>query len=87
MAGEPSTLLGRPVVTDTNVADAGLSAESIAFGDFSAYYIRDVRGVRVERSVDFAFQNDLVTWRFLFRTDGDLVDETGAIKTYTGAAT
>jgi HK97 family phage major capsid protein len=86
VAGEVSTLLGKPVVNDTNVADPGLSAKSVVFGDFSTYFIRDVRGVRVERSVDFAFQNDLVTWRFLFRTDGDLVDTTGAVKHFVGGA-
>ncbi|MDP8928667.1 MAG: phage major capsid protein [Actinomycetota bacterium] len=79
-------LLGRPVVIDTHVASTGLSAKSVAFGDFSGYYIRDVRGVRIERSADFAFANDLATYRFLVRTDGDLVD-TNAVKTYQGAAT
>ena len=48
--------------------------------------IRDVSGVRVERSVDFAFQNDLITYRFIMRTDGDLVDTTGAVKHFVGAA-
>lgn len=86
-AGEQSTLLGRPVVTDPNVAAPAVSAKSVVFGDLSKYFIRDVRGVRVERSVDFAFQNDLVTWRFLLRTDGDLVDTTGAVKVFQGAAT
>lgn len=86
-AGEQSTILGRPVVTDTNVADPALSAKSVVFGDLSKYMIRDVRGVRVERSVDFAFQNDLITWRFLFRTDGDLIDTTGAVKHFAGGAT
>lgn len=85
-AGEPSTLLGRPVVTDPNVAAPALSAKSVVFGDMSAYMIRDVRGVRVERSADFAFGNDLVTWRFILRTDGDLVDTTGAVKHFIGNA-
>lgn len=85
-AGQPDTLLGRPVVIDTNVADAATSAKSMVFGDFSGYFIRDVRGVRIERSDDYAFGNDLVTWRFLFRTDGDLVD-TNAVKTFQAAAT
>ena len=31
------SILGRPVVIDTNVADAATSAKSILFGDFSAY--------------------------------------------------
>lgn len=84
---EESTLLGRPILSDTNVADPALSAKSVAFGDLSRYMIRDVRGVRVERSVDFAFQNDLVTWRFIARTDGDLIDTTGAVKHFVGGAT
>lgn len=86
VAGEPDTLLGRPVVNDTNVADPALSAKSVVFGDMSKYFIRDVKGVRVERSVDFAFQNDLVTWRFILRTDGDLIDTTGAVKHFIGNA-
>lgn len=86
-AGESSTLLGRPLVTDPNVAAPALSAKSVVFGDMSAYMIRDVRGIRVERSADYAFGNDLVTWRFILRTDGDLVDTTGAVKHFVGAAT
>lgn len=85
-AGEPSTLLGRPVLSDTNVADPAVSAKSVAFGDLSRYFIRDVRGVRVERSEHFAFNTDMVTWRFLMRTDGDLIDTTGAVKHFVGGA-
>lgn len=86
-AGEPDRLLGKPVVVDTNVADAALSAKSVVFGDFSAYLIRDVNGIRFDRSDDYAFTNDLVTYRVLFRTDADLRDTTGAIKVFQGAAT
>lgn len=86
VAGETSTLLGRPVVSDPNVPDPAVDAESVVFGDLSKYFIRDVRGVRAERSVDFAFQSDLVTWRFLLRTDGNLIDTTGAVKHFVGAA-
>lgn len=85
-AGEPTTLLGRPVVTDPNVAAPALGAKSVVFGDMSAYVIRDVAGVRVERSAEFAFANDLVTWRFILRTDGDLVNTTGAVKHFIGNA-
>lgn len=86
LADEPSTLLGRPVLSDPNVAAPALSAKSVVFGDLSKYIIRDVRGVRVERSADFAFQNDLITWRFILRTDGDLIDTTGAVKHFIGNA-
>ena len=85
-SGVPSQLLGFPVTVDPNVADAATSAESVAFGDFSKYYVRFAGGVRVERSDDYAFANDLITWKFAIRADGDLID-TGAIKTFTGAAT
>lgn len=87
VAGEPDTLLGKPVAVDPNVPAPAASARSALFGDFSKYFIRDVASVRIERSDDFAFANDLVTWRFIVRTDGDLVDTTGAIKHFVGAAT
>lgn len=86
VAGEPDTFLGRPVLNDPNVAATAINAKSVIFGDLSRYFIRDVKGVRVERSVDFAFQNDLITYRFIMRTDGDLIDTTGAVKYYVGGA-
>ena len=82
----PDTLLGKPVVTDPNVAAVALSAKSVAFGDFSAYFVRQVNGVRFERSDDYAFNTDLVTFRALLRGDGLTVDQTGAIKVFTGNA-
>ena len=60
--------------------------KSVLFGDFSAYYIRDVRELRVERSDDYTFNQDLVTFRALLRTDGDLIDTSGAIKHHLGAS-
>ena len=85
-SGGELSLLGHPVVIDTNVADTGVSVKSVLFGDFSAYYIRDVRELRVERSDDYTFNQDLVTFRALLRTDGDLIDTSGAIKHYLGAS-
>ena len=79
-------LMGRPVVSDPNMASPAVNAKSVLFGDFSTYMIREVNGVRAERSVDFAFQSDLVTWRFILRADGNLVDRTGAVKYFVGAA-
>jgi len=84
-AGQPDRLLGFPVVTDPNVVAATINANSVAFGDFSGFYIRDVGGVRIERSDDFAFANDLVTWRAVLRTDSDLIDP-NAIKLYRGGS-
>lgn len=82
-AGQPDQLLGFPVITDPNVAATGTNSNSVAFGDFSAFYIRDVGSVRIERSDDYAFANDLVTWRAVLRTDSDLIDS-NAVKLFRG---
>lgn len=84
--GAPDVLLGKPVYTDPNVAAVGLSAKSVIFGDISTYYVRLAGGVRFERSDDFAFQNDLVTFRAIVRGDGILADQTGAVKVFVGGA-
>jgi len=86
IAGQPDTILGKPVLTDPNVASVGLSAKSVIFGDFSQYFVRLAGGIRFERSDEFAFGNDLVTFRALMRADAALVDLTGAIKVFQGGA-
>lgn len=84
--GAPDILLGKPVYTDPNVAAVATSAKSVIFGDISAYYVRIAGGIRFERSDDFAFQSDLVTFRAIVRGDGILADQTGAVKVFVGAA-
>lgn len=86
-AGVPDLLLGRPVLTDPGVATPGLASKSIFFGDLSRYYVRIAGGFRLERSEDFAFSSDLVTFRCLLRADGRLADTQGAVKHFIGAAT
>jgi len=84
--GSPNLLLGAPVVNDPNMAAFAIDAKSVIFGDFSAYVIRDVGSVRISRSDDFAFLNDLATWKAVWRSDGDLLDTTGAVKHFVGGA-
>lgn len=86
IAGQPDLIEGKPVFTDPNVPGIGLGAKSIAFGDMSAYFARIVNGVRFERSDDFAFDKDLITYRAIIRGDGVLVDQTGAVKHFAGGA-
>lgn len=80
----PDTLFGKPIVIDPNVPTPATNATSIAFGDFSTYFIRDVGALRFERSIDFKFDTDQVAYRAILRTDGDLLDLTGAIGVYKG---
>jgi HK97 family phage major capsid protein len=73
-------LLGYPSYVDPFMPAMANTAESIAFGDMSKYFIRIVNGVRFERSDEFRFQDDLIAFRCILRLDGALVD-TGAVKT------
>ena len=80
-AGVPDTVLGKPVFANPAMPLFGSANTPIAFGDFSAYYIRDLTPLRFERSDEYAFGTDQVSFRALMRTDGALVDA-NAIKLY-----
>ena len=86
IAGQPDLLLSKPVLTDPNVAATGLSAKSVLFGDLSAYAVRVVNGIKFERSDEFAFDTDQITFRATIRGDGLLIDQTGAVKHFIGNA-
>lgn len=82
----PTTLLGRPVYLDSNMPATGLSAKSIWFGDMSAFYtVRFAERLTIDVSRDFAFANDLTTYRIKQRLDGRIVD-TNAARVFVGAA-
>lgn len=85
--GAADLLLGKPVHTDPNIAAPAVNAKSVLFGDVASYFVRLAGGVRFERSDEYAFNTDLVTFRCLVRGDGILVDQTGAVKHFVGAAT
>ena len=70
-----------------NIAAVALGARSVVFGDISRYFVREVSGMRWERSDEFAFSTDLTTFRAIWRGDGDLIDVTGAVKCFIGGAT
>jgi len=70
--GTPDTLLGVPLVENPAMADAATNAKSIICGHLPSYYVRQVGGIRVDSSSDFAFSTDLVTIRTLLRVDGNL---------------
>jgi len=76
---------GYQVFENPAMADPGLGAKSIIAGDLSAYYVRSVGGVRLDRSDDYAFGSDLTTFRFTYRVDGNL-PQTSHIKWFKGGA-
>lgn len=88
VAGNPDTLLGHAVSVNDDVATMAANAKSIAFGDFSAFKIRDVAGsVVMRRFDDSAFAlNGQVGFCGWMRTGSNLVD-TAAVKLYVNSAT
>lgn len=85
--GAPDTLCGYPITVNQDVASMAASAKSIAFGDFSFYYIRDVMAVEMFRFTDSAFtkkgQVGFLAW---MRSGGNLIDVGGAVKVFANAA-
>jgi len=70
--GTPDSLLGFRVIENPDVPAVGTAVKSVLFGDFSSYHIRRVGGVEIARSEQFAFDQDLITFRATVRLDGDL---------------
>lgn len=85
--GAPDTLCGYPITVNQDVAAMAASAKSIAFGDFSFYYIRDVMAVEMFRFTDSAFtkkgQVGFLAW---MRSGGNFIDVGGAVKLFINAA-
>jgi len=84
--GQPDSLLGVRIVENPDMPAIGTSAKSVLFGDFSSYHVRLVgAGIEVARSDDFAFSQDLVTFRASIRVDGDL-GQSAHVKSFAGGA-
>jgi HK97 family phage major capsid protein len=84
VSGAPDMLLGKPVVTDINMPTVATGNNAVLFGDFSRYYVRQVNGVQVEKSFEYGWGSDLVSYKVTWRGDGNLSDTTGALKTLVG---
>ena len=76
---------GYTVYENPAMADIATGAKSIIAGDLASYFVRSVGGVRLDRSDDYQFGSDLVTFRFTWRVDGNL-PQTSHIKYFKGAA-
>jgi HK97 family phage major capsid protein len=78
-------LLGYPIYENPAMAAPATSAKSVIFGHLPSYFARTVGGLRLDRSDDYAFQNDLITFRATMRIDGNLI-QTSHVKYFAGAA-
>lgn len=85
IAGQPDTFAGYRVVENPHMAAVATGAKSLVAGDLSSFIVRQVGGIRLDRSDDFAFANDLVTFRATLRIDSGL-PQSSHVKYFAGAA-
>lgn len=72
-AGTPDTILGRPVRTSAYMPAIAASAKTIAFGDFSYYWIADRQGRSFKRLNELYAANGQVGFLASQRVDGKLI--------------
>jgi HK97 family phage major capsid protein len=84
-ANNNDLLLGRPVFENPHMASAGTGAKSVLCGHLPSFFVRTVGGIRIDRSDDFAFNADLVSFRASMRVDSNL-PQTSHVKTFQGGA-
>lgn len=78
-AGEPDTLIGRPVYADPHMPTVATGNVTVLFGDFSGYWVRDVQGTVVKFLDQTYAAEGLNGFLVSRRSDGNLVD-TAAVK-------
>ena len=83
-AGEPR-ILGERIVENPFAPAVGAGNKSVIYGDMSSYHVRQVGGIEVARSDDFAFDTDEVVWRVAMRVWGDL-GQSANVKYFEGGA-
>jgi HK97 family phage major capsid protein len=84
-AGDPGMIEGRNVYIDPYLPTPAADAKSIFFGDWSALKVRIAGGLRFERSAEFAFDTDQVTFRAIVRTGAVALDP-NAVKFFAHGA-
>ena len=72
-AGTPDTILGRPVKTSAYMPSIAAGAKSIAFGDFSYYWIADRQGRSFKRLNELFAATGQVGFLASQRVDGRLI--------------
>jgi len=83
-AGEPR-ILGERIVENPFAPAVGAGEKSVIYGDMSSYHVRQVGGIEVARSDDFAFDTDEIVWRVSMRVWGDL-GQSANVKHFIGGS-
>lgn len=91
LMGAPDTILGKSYVTDATITAKAIGSggtvntDVVWYGDFSQFKLRQVKGITVARSDEFAWDSDMVSWKLTFRGGGDLMDleSVAALRTAT----
>jgi len=65
----PGTIYGMPLIFTEKLPALGTEGD-VLLADFSYYVIGDRQALSIQSSTDYAFINDLTTWRFVHRVDG-----------------
>jgi HK97 family phage major capsid protein len=78
-------LLGQRIYENPAMASAAVNAKSIVYGKLDDFIIRQVGGIQVAQSADYAFDQDVTTFRVTWRGDSNL-GATGSVKFFKGGA-
>jgi len=65
----PMSILGRPLVITEKLPNLGTTGD-VLLANFDYYIIGDRQNTTIQSSEHYAFINDLTTWRFVHRVDG-----------------
>jgi HK97 family phage major capsid protein len=84
--GQPDQLLGYPVYENPAVASVAANAFSIGVGHLPSLKVRLAGGIQVAQSSDYAFNEDVTTFRVTARTDSKLTHASHFVKFKGGAA-
>lgn len=79
VVGEPSTILGMPVYENPAVADIATGAKAVFFGHWESVKIATT-GLQASVSADYAFNQDVTTYRFVYRLGAGVANGANHIK-------
>jgi HK97 family phage major capsid protein len=84
--GQPDQLLGYPVYENPAAPAVATGAFSIGVGHLPSYKARLAGGIQVAQSADYAFNEDVTTFRVTARVDGKLTHASHFVKFKGGAS-